>query len=118
MERGSACNLLECCYKRQLPNPLSYTTVVMTCAFSLQLQTVMHTHLYWLAAKDTDEEPSKGRGAILPILHALSDLKAKPKTEMCKLHRLGVPKQTQSITATGRTSDCWARSQLQMLSEP
>jgi hypothetical protein len=77
-----------------------------------------YTHLYWLAAKDTDEEPSKGRGAILPILHALSDLKAKPKTEMCKLHRLGVPKQTQSITATGRTSDCWARSQLQMLSEP
>jgi hypothetical protein len=47
-----------------------------------------YTHLYWLAAKGTDEDPS-GRGAITPWLCALSDLKAKMKTEMCKLHRLG-----------------------------
>ena len=58
-----------------------------------------YTHLYWLAAKDTDENPS-GRGTTAPRLRALSDLKAKLKTEMCKLHRLGVPKQTQGITAT------------------
>jgi len=35
-----------------------------------------YTHLYWLAAKDTDENPS-GRGATTPRLRALSDLKAK-----------------------------------------
>jgi len=43
------------------------------------------THLYWLAAKDTDEDPS-GREAIIFRLCALSDLKAKLKTEMCKSH--------------------------------
>ena len=47
-----------------------------------------YTHLYWLAAKDTDENPS-GRGTTTPRLCALSDLKAKLKTEMCKSHRLG-----------------------------
>jgi hypothetical protein len=47
-----------------------------------------YTHLYWLAAKDTDGNPS-GRGASTPRLRALSDLKAKLKTEMCKSHRLG-----------------------------
>jgi hypothetical protein len=50
-----------------------------------------HTHLYWLAAKDTDENPN-GRGAATPRLCALSDLKAKLKTGMCKLHRLGSAK--------------------------
>jgi len=50
-----------------------------------------YTHLYWLAAKDTDENPS-GRGATTPRLRALSDLKAKLKTEMCKSHRLGSAK--------------------------
>ena len=50
-----------------------------------------YTHLYWLAAKDTDEDPS-GRGAISPRLCALSDLKAKLKTEMYKSHRLGSAK--------------------------
>jgi len=50
-----------------------------------------YTHLYWLAAKDTDENPS-GRGAAKPRLRALSDLKAKLKTEMCKSHRLGSAK--------------------------
>ena len=59
----------------QLPHTLPYMTKVMTCTFSLRLQT---THLYWLAAKDTDENPS-GRGAITPRLRALSDLKAKLK---------------------------------------
>jgi len=50
-----------------------------------------YTHLYWLAAKDTDEDLSR-RGAITPRLRALSDLKAKLKTEMCKSHRLGSAK--------------------------
>ena len=47
-----------------------------------------YTHLYWLAANDTNENPS-GRGATTPRLRALSDFKAKLKTEMCKSHRLG-----------------------------
>ena len=50
-----------------------------------------YTQLYWLAAKDTDENPSE-RGATTPRLRALSDLKAKLKTEMCKSHRLGSAK--------------------------
>ena len=50
-----------------------------------------YTHLYCLAAKNTDEDPS-GRGAITPRLCALSDSKAKLKTEMCKSHRLGSAK--------------------------
>jgi len=50
-----------------------------------------YTHRYWFAAKDTDENPS-GRGATTPKLRALSDLKAKLKTEMCKSHRLGSAK--------------------------
>jgi len=36
-----------------------------------------YTHLYWLAAKDTDDNPS-GRGVT--TLRVLSDLKAKLKT--------------------------------------
>jgi hypothetical protein len=50
-----------------------------------------YTHLYWLAAKDTDENPG-GRGTTTSRLRALSDLKAKLKTEMCKSHRLGIAK--------------------------
>jgi hypothetical protein len=50
-----------------------------------------YTHLYWLAAKDTDENPSGG-GATTPRLRVISDLKAKLKTEMCKSHRLGSAK--------------------------
>ena len=49
---------------------------------------IAYTHLYWLAAKDTDEEHSGRRGASTPRLSALSDIKAKLKTEMCKSHRL------------------------------
>ena len=30
----------------QLPSTLSYMTMVMTCTFSLRLQTVMHTHTF------------------------------------------------------------------------
>jgi hypothetical protein len=42
-----------------------------------------YTHCYWPATnKDTDEDPS-GRGAVAHRLRALSDLKAKLKTEMC-----------------------------------
>jgi hypothetical protein len=36
-----------------------------------------YTYLYWLAAKDTDEEHSGRRGAITPKLLALSAVKAK-----------------------------------------
>ena len=50
-----------------------------------------YTHLYWLAAKDTDDNPS-GRGATTPRLRALSDIKAKLKTEMCKSQRPGSAK--------------------------
>ena len=50
-----------------------------------------YTHLYWLAANDTNENPS-GRGATTPRLRALSDFKAKLKTEMCNSHRLGSAK--------------------------
>jgi len=59
-----------------------------------------YIHLDWLAAKDTDEKPS-GRGATTRRLCALSDLKAKLKTEMCKLYRLGSAK-----TDTGYYN-CW-----------
>jgi hypothetical protein len=37
-----------------------------------------YTHLYWLAAKDIDDNPS-GRGTTTPRLRALSDFKAKLK---------------------------------------
>jgi hypothetical protein len=50
-----------------------------------------YTHLYLLAAKDTNENPS-GKGTTTPRLRALLDLKAKLKTEMCKSHRLGSAK--------------------------
>jgi hypothetical protein len=49
-----------------------------------------YTHLYWLA-KDTDENPSR-RETTTPRPRALSDLKAKLKTDMCKSHRLGSAK--------------------------
>ena len=50
------------------------------------------THLHRLAAKDTNEKYSGRRGTSTPRLRALSDLKAKLKTEMCKSHRLGSAK--------------------------
>ena len=46
------------------------------------------THTF---TKDTDDNTS-GRGTITLRLCALSDLKAKLKTGMCKLHRLGSAK--------------------------
>ena len=73
-----------------------------------------YTHLYWLAAKDTDENPS-GRGATTPRLRALFDLKAKLRTEICKSYRPGSTK-TQGITTTGRTLDLWSINKPQMLS--
>ena len=77
----------------QMPNTLPYMTEVMSCTFNLQLHPDgnAYTHIYWLAAKDTDEDPS-GKGAITPRLRALSDLKAKLITEMCKQHRPGSAK--------------------------
>ena len=57
-----------------------------------------YTHLCWLAAKDTDENPSR-QGTTTPRLRALSDLKAKLK-----------------ITQTG---ECQNRHRvLQLLEEP
>ena len=76
----------------QLPNTLPYTALVMTCTVSLQFQTVMHTHLYQLAAKDINQEHSRRRGASTPRFRALSDVKAKLKTETCKSHKLGSAK--------------------------
>ena len=46
------------------------------------------THLYWLAAKDTDENPN-GRGTTTPRLRALSDLKAKLKIEIVQITQTG-----------------------------
>ena len=51
-----------------------------------------YTHLYWLAAKDTDENPSGKGTTTTPRLRALSDLKAKLKIFICKSHRLGSAK--------------------------
>jgi hypothetical protein len=47
-----------------------------------------YTHFYWLAAKDTNEEHSGRKRASTSRLCALSDIKAKLKSEMCKSHRL------------------------------
>ena len=55
----------------QLPNTLPYSTVVMTCIFSLQLQTVMYTHINWLAANDTNEEPMEEGQVHLGFVHSL-----------------------------------------------
>jgi hypothetical protein len=45
--------------------------VVMTCIFSLQLQTVMYTHINWLAANDTNEEPMEEGQVHLGFVHSL-----------------------------------------------
>jgi hypothetical protein len=75
----------------QLPNTLPYMTEVMTWTFSLQLQTVMHTHTFTgLRLKTPMRIPSEEGRLHLGFVH--SDLKAKLKTEMCKSHRLGSAK--------------------------
>ena len=70
--------LLEMNAQTQCPNTLPYTTVVMTCTLSLQLQKglLACTCLYWLVAKVTDEEPSQRRGVSTHRLRALSGIKA------------------------------------------
>ena len=73
------------------------------------------THLYWLAAKDTDENPSE-RGATTPRLRALSDLKAKLKTEMCKSHRLGSAKTNTGYYSYWKDLGPLFNKQIQMLS--
>jgi hypothetical protein len=80
-----------------------------------------YTQLYWLAAKDTDEDPSGG-GAIAPRLRELSDLKAKLKTEMSKSHRLGSAntntgyynywKDLRPLVNKQATNDFWNNSNL------
>ena len=72
-----------------------------------------YTHLYWLAAKDTDENPS-GRGATTPRLRAVSDLKAKLRKKCANHTDWGLPTQTQGITTTGRTLDLWSINKPQM----
>jgi hypothetical protein len=90
---------------------LLYTTVVMTCTFKTPASDGnAYTHLYWLAAIDTDEEPSRRRGTSTPRLPELSDVKAKLKTECANHTDWGVPKQTQRTTTSGRTSDRWSIS--------
>jgi ribonuclease HI len=70
----------------------------MTCTFSLQLRTVMHTHTFTgLRLKTLMRIPPSGRGTITPRLCALSDLKAELITEMCKSHRLGRAKTNTSV---------------------
>jgi len=77
----------------QLPNTLPYMTEVMTCTFSLQRQMVMHTHTFTgLRLKTLMRIPAEEGQLHLPRLCALSELKAKLKTEMCKSHRLGSAK--------------------------
>ena len=73
------------------PNTLLYTTFVMTCTISLQLPTVMHTHIVTgLRLKTPMRIPGEEGQLHLGFVH--SDLKAKLKTEMCKIHRLGSAK--------------------------
>ena len=48
-----------------------------------------YTHLYWLAAKDTDENPS-GRGITTPRLRALSDLlKGRAENRNVQINQTG-----------------------------
>ena len=66
-----------------------------------------------LRLKTPMNNPAEEGQLHLGLVRALSDLKAKLKTEMCKW---GVPKQTQGITATGRTLDLWSINKPQVLS--
>ena len=60
--------------------------------------------------------PPSRRGATTPRLCALSDLKAKLKTEMCKSLQTGECQNRQGITTNGRTFDLWSINKPQMVS--
>jgi hypothetical protein len=85
----------------------------MTCIFSLKLKVVMHTHLYWLAAKDTI--PAEEGQLHLGSVHSL--IQRPSWKQKCANHTdWGVPKLTHGITATGRTLDLWSINKPRMLS--
>ena len=74
-----------------MPSTLLDMTEVMTCTFSLQLQTVMLTHTCTgLRLKTPMSIPAEEGQLHLGCVH--SNLKAKLKIEMCKSHRLGSAK--------------------------
>jgi len=92
----------------QLPNTLPYMTEVMTCTFSLQLQTVMHKHTFTgLRLKTSMRIPAEEGQLHLGFVHSL--IKRPSWKQKCANHTdWGVPKQTQGITTTGRTLDLWS----------
>ena len=47
-----------------------------------------YTHLYWLAAKDTNKNPS-GRGTTTPRLRALSDFKGQAENRNVQITQTG-----------------------------
>jgi len=64
--------LLEMNVQMQLPNTLPYTTEVMTCTFSLRLQTVMHTHTFTgLRLKTPMRIPAEEGQLHLGFVHSL-----------------------------------------------
>ena len=50
-----------------------------------------YTHLYWLAAKDTNKNPS-GRGTTTPRLRALSDFKGQAENRNVQITQTGSAK--------------------------
>jgi hypothetical protein len=101
----------------QLPNTLPYMTEVMTCTFSLRLQTVMHTHtLTGMRVKTLMWIPAEEGRLHLGFVHSL--IKRPSWKQKCANHAdWKVPKQAQGITTTGRTLDLWSTNKPQMLSE-
>ena len=101
----------------QLPSTLPYMTEVMTCTFSLRLQTVMHTHTSTgLRLKTPMRNTAEEEGQLhLGFVHSL--IKRPSWKQKCANHTDGgVPKQSQGTTTTGRASDRWSVSRLQMRS--
>ena len=95
---------------------LPYMTEVITCTFSLQLQTVMHTHtITGLRLKTPMRIPAEEGQLHLGFVHSL--IKRPSWKQKCANHTdWGVPKQTQGITTTGRTLNLWSINKPHMLS--
>jgi hypothetical protein len=68
-----------------------------------------YTHLFWLATKDTDENPS-GRGATTPRLRALSDLnKGQAENRIVQITQTGqCQNRHRVLQLLEGTSDCWS----------
>jgi len=94
----------------QLPNTLPYMTKVMTCTFSLRLQTVMHTHTFTGLRLKTPMRIQAGEGQLhRGFVHSL--IQRPSCKQKCANHTYwGVPKQTQGITTTERTLDLWTNA--------